>query len=46
MSAALGLLHGDPKRAWTVDELARAVALSRSALAERFTEMIGSPPIQ
>jgi AraC family transcriptional regulator, alkane utilization regulator len=43
---ALALLHGDPKRAWTVDELARAVALSRSALAERFTEMIGSPPIQ
>ena len=42
----LALLHGDPKRAWTVDELARAVALSRSALAERFTEMIGSPPIQ
>jgi AraC family transcriptional regulator, alkane utilization regulator len=43
---ALALLHGDPKRAWTVDELAREVALSRSALAERFTEMIGAPLMQ
>ena len=33
---ALALLHRDPGRAWTVDELARAAALSRSALAERF----------
>lgn len=43
---ALALLHGDPKRAWTVDELAREVALSRSALAERFTDMIGAPAMQ
>ena len=43
---ALTLLHGDPTRAWTVDELAREVALSRSALAERFTDMIGDPPMQ
>jgi AraC-like DNA-binding protein len=31
---------------WTVDELAREVALSRSAFAERFTDMIGAPPMQ
>lgn len=43
---ALTLLHGDPSRGWTVDELAREVALSRSALAERFTDMIGEPPMQ
>ncbi|HEX2449268.1 MAG TPA: AraC family transcriptional regulator [Methyloceanibacter sp.] len=43
---ALALLHGDPTRAWTVDELAREVALSRSALAERFTALIGEPPMQ
>lgn len=30
---ALALLHGNPIRGWTVDELAREVALSRSALA-------------
>jgi AraC family transcriptional regulator, alkane utilization regulator len=43
---ALALLHGEPGRAWTVDELARAVALSRSALAERFAALVGEPPIQ
>ena len=43
---ALSLLHEAPGRGWTVDELAREVALSRSALAERFTALIGEPPMQ
>ena len=43
---ALALMHGEPGRAWTVDELAREVALSRSALAERFATLVGEPPIQ
>jgi AraC-like DNA-binding protein len=43
---ALALLHGQPTRDWSVDELAREVALSRSALAERFSSIIGEPPIQ
>ena len=43
---ALALLHGEPGKAWTVEELARAVALSRSALAERFAALVGDPPIQ
>jgi AraC-like DNA-binding protein len=43
---ALALLHGSPARAWTVEELAREVALSRSALAERFATLVGEPPIQ
>lgn len=43
---ALALLHGEPGRAWTVDVLAREVALSRSALAERFAALIGEPPMQ
>jgi AraC-like DNA-binding protein len=43
---ALALLHGEPGRVWTVDELAREVALSRSALAERFAALVGEPPIQ
>ena len=29
-----------------MDDLAHEVALSRSALAERFTAMVGEPPIQ
>lgn len=43
---ALALMHADPGRAWTVDELASRVALSRSALAERFASLVGEPPIQ
>jgi AraC-like DNA-binding protein len=43
---ALALLHGAPGRAWTVDELAHEVALSRSALAERFTALVGESPMQ
>jgi len=43
---ALALLHADPGRAWTVDDLAHEVALSRSALAERFTNIVGESPMQ
>ncbi|ABS25804.1 AraC family transcriptional regulator [Anaeromyxobacter sp. Fw109-5] len=43
---ALALLHGRPAHPWTLDELARKVALSRSALAERFTQLVGRPPMQ
>ena len=46
VARALAQLHGDPTRGWTVEELAREVALSRSALAERFTATIGEPPMQ
>jgi AraC-like DNA-binding protein len=46
VGSALALLHGEPGRAWTVEELAREVALSRSALAERFAALVGEPPIQ
>ena len=43
---ALALLHAEPAHAWTVDELARKVGLSRSALAQRFTDFVGQPPMQ
>jgi AraC-like DNA-binding protein len=43
---ALSALHGDPAAAWTVEELARVVAVSRSVLAERFTAIVGQPPMQ
>ena len=46
VSRALGLMHGDPARAWTVEALGREVGLSRSALADRFTLLIGVPPMQ
>lgn len=43
---ALGLLHGGASEAWTVERLARSVGVSRSVLAERFTELAGQPPMQ
>jgi len=43
---ALALLHAEPGKPWTVDELAREVALSRSVLAERFTDLVGESPMQ
>jgi AraC-like DNA-binding protein len=42
----LNLLHALPNRSWTVDELAKEVAMSRAALAKRFVELIGEAPIQ
>jgi AraC family transcriptional regulator, alkane utilization regulator len=43
---ALALLHAQPTHDWTVDELARKAGLSRSALAQRFTQLLGQPPMQ
>ena len=43
---ALALVHRDPAREWTVDVLAREVAMSRSAFAARFTELVGEPAMQ
>jgi len=42
----LGKLHDRPAHDWSLDELAREVALSRSVLAERFTHFVGIPPMQ
>jgi AraC-like DNA-binding protein len=43
---ALAALHGEPSEPWTVERLARLVGLSRSVFAERFTDMVGQPPMQ
>ena len=43
---ALAALHGVPKEDWTVEKLARLAGVSRSVLAERFTGMVGQPPMQ
>jgi AraC-like DNA-binding protein len=43
---ALRLLHAEPQRNWTVEELAREVAVSRSVLAQRFTELVGDAPMR
>ena len=46
VAQALALLHCEPRREWTVDTLASEVALSRSALAKRFTSLVGESPMQ
>jgi AraC-like DNA-binding protein len=43
---ALNLLHAEPTRAWTLDQLAKEVGQSRSSFAERFTGFVGIPPMQ
>jgi AraC-like DNA-binding protein len=43
---ALTLMHHSPEQAWTMDTLAHEVGLSRSALAQRFTDLVGQPPMQ
>ncbi len=42
----LGLLHGAPAHPWTLDALADGVAMSRSAFADRFSALVGQPPMQ
>ena len=42
---ALRLIHNDPSRAWTVAQLATEAGVSRAALARRFTELVGEPPM-
>jgi AraC family transcriptional regulator, alkane utilization regulator len=46
VSRCLALMHGDPARAWTVESLAAEVHVSRSVLAEKFTDLVGAPPMQ
>lgn len=43
---ALTALHRSPAHSWTLESLAREVGLSRSALAERFVQFVGHPPMQ
>jgi AraC-like DNA-binding protein len=46
ISMALGLIHQSPEHGWKVEELAEAVALSRSAFSARFTQLVGEPPVK
>ncbi|WP_040687016.1 AraC family transcriptional regulator [Nocardia vinacea] len=42
---ALRLLQHNPAHGWTVASLAEAVGVSRAALARRFTDLVGEPPM-
>ncbi|HSI81357.1 MAG TPA: AraC family transcriptional regulator [Solirubrobacterales bacterium] len=43
---AIALIHRHPERAWTLGSLAAEVAMSRSAFAARFTELVGEPAMR
>lgn len=43
---ALRLIHESPQKDWTVEALAEAVAMSRSAFAAQFTALVGEPPLR
>lgn len=43
---ALSLLHTRSCEPWTTDDLARELGMSRSALATRFTSVMGMPPMR
>lgn len=46
IAMSLTLIHQFPDKPWTVASLASAVVMSRSAFADRFTELVGASPIQ
>jgi transcriptional regulator GlxA family with amidase domain len=39
-------MHGSPEHPWSVAELARRTAVSRSVLDERFRQVLGESPIR
>ncbi|MES2253797.1 MAG: AraC family transcriptional regulator [Pseudomonadota bacterium] len=43
---AINLMHGRPAHDWTLEEIAEEVGMSRSSLAERFSDYVGCPPMQ
>ncbi|MGH6634347.1 MAG: helix-turn-helix transcriptional regulator, partial [Sphingopyxis sp.] len=45
-AAAIRQIHGPPAHPWTVAELAKKAALSRSAFFDRFARTQGVPPME
>ena len=41
---ALGLIHRHPERAWTAEQLAQSVGMSRSSFFGRFKDLVGDTP--
>jgi AraC-like DNA-binding protein len=46
VARAIHLLHQQPARKWTIDDLANETGSSRSVLAERFNQLVGKPPFE
>lgn len=46
LAEAIRRMHADPARPWTIVELAKEAALSRSAFFDRFVRSVGVPPME
>ncbi|MFT3698602.1 MAG: AraC family transcriptional regulator [Kofleriaceae bacterium] len=46
IAPALQLMHGDPKRTWRLEELAKAAGMSRTSFAVHFKEVAGVAPVE
>jgi len=42
ISPAIGAIHAEPARRWTLEELARIAGISRTVFAQRFKALVGS----
>lgn len=45
IARALGSIHQEPQRRWTVQDLANRALMSRTAFSERFRQLVGEPPL-
>lgn len=45
IARALAAMHEAPERAWQVETLAKEAGMSRTAFAQRFTALVGQPPL-
>jgi len=43
---SLNAIHGQPEKNWTVEALAKVSLMSRSIFAQKFTALVGEPPIK
>jgi transcriptional regulator GlxA family with amidase domain len=46
VAVAMRRMHGEPAKGWTLVELAKAAALSRSAFFDRFVRAVGMAPME
>jgi len=46
LAAVIRRMHGEPTKSWTVAQLAKEAALSRSAFFVRFNRAVGLPPME
>lgn len=45
LAAALSRMHAEPRRPWSLEDLAQAAGMSRTSFAVRFREAMGMPPL-